>query len=226
MLRTIVSAHCQRPPGRPDRRPVGKRSLMSVLLPSSSILLIQPAPGLREIIHRYFPAAMVDVCSSFENALTFIPLNRYQVVICPQSIASRDQYSLLRLNRRHNYCAPFIVTTNGDEFADVKQAIDHDALGFMHGTTTTTNIVCILENLLALYRLRFSLARRWKWVTDYRDKLRSSPFPKNSGELSGEIYENRVMCEQALVAIEGSVLTFRAQADDRTSEARQRMWEH
>lgn len=198
---------------------------MSVSLPSSSILLIQPAPALCAILDQYFSVAIVDVCLSYETALISIPLHAYQVVICPQNIASRDQYSLLRLNQVHNPCSPFIVTTEQEEVADVRQAIDHGALGFLHGTTTTPNIILNIHCLLALYRLRFSLARRWKWVTDYRDKLWKNLTEDNSRVLSGEIYDNRVMYEQALVAIEGSILAFRNQADDRVSEARKRMWD-
>ena len=204
---------------------VGKRSLMSVSLPSSSILLIQPSPALCAILDQYFSVAIVDICLSYETAMISLPLHAYQIVICPQRLAARDQYSLLRLNQVHNPCSPFIVTTEQGEVADVRQAIDHGALGFLHGTTSTPNIILNIHSLMELYRSRFSLARRWKWVTDYRDQLQRNLIQDNSEVLRSEIYDNRVMREQALVAIEGSILVYRTQADNRVSEARKRMWD-
>ena len=198
---------------------------MPISVPSSSILLIDPDPVLSATVGRYFPAATVDTCSSFEDAVTYIPLNFYQIGICPQHMASRDQYSLLHLNRLHNVFAPFIVTTDREEVPDVQQAIEHGALGFLQGTTTNPNILPIIEGLVALYRLRFSLACRWKWATDYRDQLRNDQTKDDWGELNGAIRANRVRCERTLIAIEGSILKFRTQADSLAYEARQRMWE-
>lgn len=198
---------------------------MPVCAPSSSILLIEPAPALCEIIQRYLPAAIVDICSSLKEAVKYIRLNSYQVVICPQRIASLDGYSLLSLNRLHNPCSPFIVTTERKEVADVRQAIEHGALGFLHGTTTTSNIISIVEGLLALYRLRASLEDRMKWATNFRDQLRRSPPHRKSQMWSGIRQNNRVLCKQSLTVVEGSMQTFQAQANHLVSEARQRMWD-
>ena len=154
-----------------------------------------------------------------------MPLNPYQVVICPQSIASRDGYSLLSLNLLHHPRSPFIVTAERKEVADVRQAIEHGALGFLHGTTTTSNIVSIVKSLLALYRLRASLDDRMKWATNCRDQLRRSPTHRKSRRWSGIRQDNRVTCKQSLTAIEGSMQTFQAQANHLVSEARQRMWD-
>ena len=112
---------------------VGKRRSMPTPLPSSSILLIKSSPARFEMIHRYLPAAMVETCSSFEDSVTYMPLHLYQVVIYPQRLASYNQYSLLRLNRIHHPCSPFIVTMEREEVADVRQAIEQGALGFLHG---------------------------------------------------------------------------------------------
>lgn len=198
---------------------------MSESLPLSSILLIEPASALRKVIHQYFPAVRVDVCSTFEKAVTYMPLHLYQVVICPQSIASQDGYFLLSLNRLHHPCSPFIVTTERAEVAYVRQAIEQGALGFLHGTTTTSNIISIIEDLLALYRLRASLEDRMKSANNYRDQLRGSPTHRNAQRWSGSRQENRVMCKQALTDIVGSMQTFQAQANQLVSEARQRMWD-
>lgn len=208
----------------PTADPVGKLS-MPIPLPSSSILLITPDPELSATVSRYFPAVVVNTCSSFEDAVTYLSLNRYQIVVCPQRVASRDDYSLLNLNQLHNPYAPFIVTTDQDEVADVQQAIDRGALGFLHGTPTNPNIGLVLEGLMALYRLRLSLAGRWKWATDYREQIRTALTKHDGEELRGTLRDNLVMCEQTLVAIEGSILTFRSHADSLTYEARQRMWE-
>ncbi|WHZ25890.1 MAG: hypothetical protein OJF51_000685 [Nitrospira sp.] len=194
-------------------------------LPSSSILLIEPAPALSEIILRYFPSVLVEVCPSFENAVSFIPLHCYQVVICPQRLASRDQYALLRLNQRHHSWSPFIVTTEREEIAHVQRAIDAGALGFLHGATTTPTIIHSIERLLRLYRLRVSLARRAKWATDFRERLRTNPIQETWETLHVAKQDNRVMCQQTLTAIEGSMQAFRGQANDFAAEARQRMWE-
>ena len=180
---------------------------------------------LREIVQRYFSAPLVHVCSSFEDAVTYMPLHLYHVVICPQKIASRDQYSLLRLNQLHNPCSPFIVSTGRGEVADVRQAIDQGALGFVHGTTTSSNIILILRVLVALYRLRFSLARRMKWATTYREILQRNSIHEKSEMRCGARQDHRVMCEQTLTAIEGSMQAFQAQANSLVSEARQRMWD-
>ncbi|MGC4095741.1 MAG: hypothetical protein QM706_01380 [Nitrospira sp.] len=204
---------------------VGERSLMNPSGPSSSILLVEPDPGLREIIHRFFPAVVVDVCASFAEAAEYLSLNHYQAVICPQRIASREQYSLLRLNQLHNSCAPFIITTDRDEAPDVQQAIDQGALGFLPETATTPTIIRTIEGLLVLYGLRFSLACRWKWLTDYRDQLRNNGMQEKSGAVSVDIREKRIMFDKTLVAIEDSILSFRVQADDLAREARLRMWD-
>ena len=198
---------------------------MPASLPVSSILLIEPAQALREVILRYFPDVHVDVCSTFKEAVTYMPLHLYQVVICPQSIASQDGYFLLSLNRLHHPCSPFIVTTERAEIPYVRQAIEQGALGFLHGTTTTSNIISIVKGLLALYRLRASLEDRMKSATNYRDQLRRSPTHKNAQRWSGSRQENRVMCKQALTDIVGSMQTSQAQANQLVSEARQRMWE-
>ncbi len=198
---------------------------MSVCAPSSSILLIEPAPALCEIIQRYLPAATVDICSSLKEAVKYIRLNSNQVVICPQRIASLNGYSLLSLNRLHNPCSLFIVTTERQEVADVRQAIEHGALGFLHGTTTTSKIISIIEGLLALYRLRASLEDRMQWATNFRDQLRRSPPHRKSQRWSGIRPNDRVMCKQSLTVVEGSMQTFQAQANHLVSEARQRMWD-
>lgn len=198
---------------------------MPVCAPSSSILLIEPAPALCEIIQRCLPAAIVDSCSSLKEAVKSIRLNSYQVVICPQRIASLNGYSLLSLNRLHNPCSPFIVTTERKEVADVRQAIEHGALGFLHGTATTSKIISIVEGLLALYRLRASLEDRMKWATNFRDHLRRSPPHRKSPRWSGIRPNDRVMCKQSLTVVEGSMQTFQAQANHLVSEARQRMWD-
>ena len=198
---------------------------MPVCAPSSSILLIEPAPALCEIIRRCLPAAIVDSCSSLKDAVKSIRLNSYHVVICPQRIASLDGYSLLSLNRLHHPCSPFIVTTERKEVADVRQAIEHGALGFLHGTTTTSKIISIVEGLLALYRLRASLEDRMKWATNFRDQLQRSPPHRKSPRWSGIRPNDRVMCKQSLTVVEGSMQTFQAQANHLVSEARQRMWD-
>ncbi|UVT21317.1 MAG: response regulator [Nitrospira sp.] len=198
---------------------------MAASIASASILLIDPAPELHEIIRRYFSSALVNVCSSYKKAVMYIPLNLYQVVICPQRIASVDGYSLLSLNRLHHPCSPFIVTTEREEVAAVRQAIEQGALGFLHGTTTTPNIICIIEDLLSLYQLRCSLERGATWTTKYSHQLRRNLIRK-SRMLSDTRQDNRVMCEQTLTAVEGSTLAFQAQANHLLSEARQRMWEY
>lgn len=199
---------------------------MPASIPSSSILLVQPFLALRELINRYFSGPLAYVCFSFEDALTYMPLHDYQVVICPQSIASLDEYSLHRLNQHYHPCSPFIVTTEPQEVADVRQAIEQGALGFVHGTTTSSSIILIIQGLVALYRLRFSLARRMKWATTYRDMLRRSPMREKSEMLCGARKNSRVMREQTLTAIEGSLQVFQAQANTLVSEARRRMWDH
>lgn len=210
----------------PTADPVERRSPVPASTPSSSILLIEPTPALCSILYLNFPNAEVDVCSSFEEAVAHIPLTLYQVVICPQRLASRDQYSLLYLNDLHHPCAPFIVTTEGEEVANVWQAINHGALGFMHGTNNSTpTLIGIIEPLLSLYRLRFSLEGRQKWVSNFRHQLRRNAIHEKVDTLNSVKQDNRVMCEQTLTAIEGSMQAFQAQADHLTSQARQRMWE-
>jgi DNA-binding NarL/FixJ family response regulator len=157
--------------------------------------------------------------------VTYIPRNLYEVVICPQRIAALNGYSLLGLNRLHHPCSPFIVTTERAEVADVRQAIEQGALGFLHGTTTTSNMICIIEDLLSLYRLRCSLERRTTWTTTYRDQLQRNPI-RQSTMPSATRQEKRVMCEQTVTAIEGSMLAFQARANQLVSEARQKMWEY
>ena len=198
---------------------------MPALIPSASVLLIEPTQELCAIFYLNFPAAHVEVCASFEDAVAYMPLNLYQVVVCPQRIASRDGYSLLSLNRLHNPCSPFIVTTERGEVADVKQAITHGALGFLSGIGTTPIIVGIIERLLSLYRLRFSIEVRTKWVTNYGNQLQTDSISETSAIWRGASQDNRVMCEQTLTAIEGSMEAFHAQANTLVSEARQRMWE-
>lgn len=198
---------------------------MPVCTPSSSILLIEPASGLRDIIQRYFPSATADIRSSLKEAVKYIRVNSYQVVIGPQRTASLDGYSLLSLNRLQNPCSPFIVTTERNEVADVRQAIEHGALGFLHGTMTTSNIISTVEGLLALYRLRASLEDRMKSATNYRDQLRRGPTHRNAQRGSGTAQDNRVMCKQALTVLEDSMQTFQAQANHLVSQARQRMWD-
>jgi DNA-binding NtrC family response regulator len=191
-------------------------------IPSSSILLIEPNPALCEIVHRYFPACTVDVSRSYEEALTYVPLSVYQVIICPQRTASLDRYALLTLNRRHNPSAPFVITMGGQDFAFVQQAIDHGALGLLDGSHTAEEVIQTVRPLLSLYSLRFSLARREKWMTDYREQLRNNPI---RGTWENALIDNRLMCEQALVAVEGSMQALRAYAGDLAAEARQRMSE-
>jgi DNA-binding NtrC family response regulator len=192
---------------------------VSASIPSSSILLIEPDPSLREIVHRYFSASTVDVCSSFKDALKYVPISVYQVVVCPQKIASLDQYSLPRLNRLHNPCAPFIITTDQNEVVFVQQAIAHGVLGLLKGSPTTEDVIRTVAPLLWLYQLRFSLDRRKKWVTDFRARLRSNPVEGKPESL----IENRLMCEQALFAIESGMQALRAYAGNLADEATERM---
>lgn len=198
---------------------------MPALIPSSSVLLIEPTQELSAIFYLNFPGAHLDVCASFEEAVVYIPLNLYQIVVCPQRIASRDGYSLLSLNRLHNPCSPFIVSTEREEVADVKQAITHGAHGFLHGISTTPIIVGIIEQLLSLYRVRFSIEVRKKWVTNYGNQLQADPLCEKSEIWHGTRQDNRVMCEETLTCIKGSMQALYAQANELVSEARHRMWD-
>jgi hypothetical protein len=170
-------------------------------------------------VHRYFPACTVDVFSSYGEALTNVPISVYQVVVCPQRTASLDHYTLLRLNRRHNPSAPFVITMDGQEFAFVHEAIDQGALGLLNGSHTAEDVVHTVRPLISLYGLRFSLARRENWMVGYREQLRNNPIQCTSEVLM----DNRLMCERALVAVESSMLALRAHAGDLVAEAIERI---
>jgi DNA-binding NtrC family response regulator len=187
--------------------------------PSTSILLIDPDPALQEILAQSFLLATADICQSFEEAVEHMPFTVYQLLICPYRIASLDQYQLLTLNLRHNPSAPFIVTMSGQEFAFMQQAIEYGALGVLDGMPTTQDVVHTVRPLLWLYRLRFSLDRREQWMADFRNQIRNNPVQGKSEAL----VENRLLCEQALVAIEGGMQALRAHASELVVEAKERM---
>jgi DNA-binding NtrC family response regulator len=191
---------------------------MSGSIPSSSFFLIQPPHALSQFVDQYFSGSPVDICSSFEKALMCLPISTYQVVICPQGIASLDQYSLLRLSGLHNPCAPFIVTTGHGEFAFVQQAIDHGALGFLQESDSTADVLRTVQALVSLYRLRFSCDRREKWVADSRSQLQQHGITLNK-----TVQDNRVVCRQTLDAIAGSNQALRGHASNLVADAKERM---
>lgn len=152
-----------------------------------------------------------------------MPLATYQLLICPYRFALRNAHALVSLNRRHNPCAPFVVTMSGREFSCVQHVIDHGVLGVLDRAHTIEDSLRTLGPLLSLYQLRFSIAHRERWVADCRDWLRKNPVHHESEFLNQSIQENRIMCLQALVAIEGSMQALQAYAGDLAHEATERM---
>jgi hypothetical protein len=141
------------------------------------------------------------------------------LLICPYQIALFNEYALMALSRLHNTIAPLVVTMGVEEFSFVQQAIDYGILGALDEAHTTQDVLRTIRPLLWLYQLRHSLGRRTQWLIDFRAQLRS-----NSVQDKWQpAIDNRLLCEQALVAIEDGMQTLRMHAGDLISDAKERM---
>lgn len=198
---------------------------MPASLQSVDILLIDSDTTLRETISQYLPDVTVASCSSFEEAVTHLPLHGYGVVNCPQRIASRNEYALLVLNRHHSPCTSFMVTTESGELACVQRAINEGALGFLHGTENGPTISRIIRNLLSPSRVNMAVKRRQAWISDFQGQLRKNLILDQSNLLAEATQDNRAMCKESLNAIESSMKAMRGYAGDLTAEAKWAMFE-
>jgi DNA-binding NtrC family response regulator len=188
-------------------------------LPSYPILLIDPDAELLKILAHSVPQSTVDVYGSLEEALPHVPLTAYQLLICPYRMALFNKHTLLAVSRLHNPFAPFVVTMHKGEFSFVEHAIDYGVLGVLDAAHTTQDVLRTVRPLLWLYQLRHSLGRRAQWLIDFRAQIRNNPVQ----EKWQPVIDNRLLCEQALVAIEDGMQTLRMHADDLMADAKERM---